>query len=475
MSAELAAIWEQLAGLLTRWAGLCLVLAALPLIVLAWRRRIYPNMPLVVLAALPLAASLLMLVEDRLWPLVLWLDVGILLVALGDLARVPAPDIVTVQREATRVVSLRKPNRVTLHVSHLGQGSLRVWLRDDLPEEAEADPAELVLLLGPRSCISVHYALKARRRGVLRLEAVHVRFRSRWGLWQRLVRLPLVQELHVYPDLQQLAEYDLLARTDRLRLIGVRRTRRIGLENDFERLRDHTLDDNYKHIDWRASARRQKLTVKDFQTSQSQRIVLLVDCGRLMVSESSGLSLLDHALNAALMLSYVALRKGDAVGLIAFSDRVLRAVLPRGGMQQMNKLLHACFDCFPELVESRYDEAFLYLRTHVKKRSLVVLMTQAIDEVNAWQIERYLGNLSGRHLPLGVLLRDRALFTAVESADRGESAMFTAAAAADILLWRQQVLAGLARRGALTLDLFPEELTAPLVNTYLDIKARQLL
>jgi uncharacterized protein (DUF58 family) len=475
VNAELGPIWEEVAGLLVRWAGLCLVLGAAPLVVLAWRRRIYPNLPLVVLAAMPLAASLAVLVEDRLWPLVLLLDAGIVLAALGDLATLPSPRTVDLKREATRVVSLRKPCRVTLHVSHLGQGTLRVWLRDEVPQEAEAEPEELVLLLAPRSCVSVHYALKARRRGVLRLAAVHLRFRSRLGLWQRYVRLPLAQELHVYPDLKQLEEYDLLARTDRLSLIGVRRTRRIGLENDFERLRDYTLDDNYKHIDWRASARRQKLTVKDFQTSQSQRIVLLLDCGRLMVNESSGLSLLDHALNAALMLGYVALRQGDAVGLIAFADRVLRAVPPRGGMKQMNQLLHACFDRFPELVESRYDEAFLYLHTHVKKRSLVVLLTQVIDEVNAWQIERYLGNLSGRHLPLGVLLRDRALFAAIDQAGRDENSLFTAAAAADILLWRQQVLAGLTRRGALTLDLFPEELTAPLVNTYLEIKARQLL
>lgn len=475
MSVELAAIWEQVAGLLNRWAGLCLVLAALPWVVLAWRRRIYPNLPLVVLAALPLVASLMVLLEERLWPLVLVLDASLLLAALGDLASLPPASALAVQREATRVVSLRKPHRVTLHVSQLASRRLRVWLRDELPEEAEAEPAELVLLLAPRSCVSVHYALMARRRGVLRLEAVHVRFRSLLGLWQRYVRLPLPQELHVYPDLKQLAEYDLLARTDRLSLIGVRRTRRIGLENEFERLRDYTLDDNYKHIEWRASARRQKLTVKDFQTSQSQRIVLMVDCGRLMVNESSGLSLLDHALNAALMLGYVALRQGDAVGLIAFADRVLRAVPPRGGMQQMNQLLHACFDRFPELVESRYDEAFLYLHTRVKKRSLVVLLTQVIDEVNAWQIERYLGSLSGRHLPLGVLLRDRALFAAVEATGRDDAAQLTAAAAADILLWRQQVLAGLTRRGALTLDVFPEELTAPLVNSYLEVKARQLL
>ena len=120
--------------------------------------------------------------------------------------------------------------------------------------------------------------------------------------------------------MQQLGQYALLARTNRLSLLGVRRKRRIGQDHDFERLRDYTLDDNYKHIEWRATARRRKLTVKDFQSSQSQRIIFLMDCGRMMTNEAAGLSLLDHALNAMLMLGYVALRQGDS----AWADRLLR-------------------------------------------------------------------------------------------------------------------------------------------------------
>ena len=151
-----------------------------------------------------------------------------------------------------------------------------------------------------------------------------------------------------------------------------------------------------------------------FQTSQSQRIVFLMDCGRMMTNQAAGLSLLDHAFNAMLMLSYVALRQGDSVGMISFSDEIHGFVPPRGGMNQMNRLLHASFDRFPQLVESRYDQAFRYLAAHCRKRSLVVLVTNVIDEVNANQMERYLTNLVGRHLPLGVLLRDRRLFDAVE-------------------------------------------------------------
>ena len=101
----------------------------------------------------------------------------------------------------------------------------------------------------------------------------------------------------------------------------MRRTRQIGQDNEFERLRDYTLDDNYKHIDWRSTARRSKLTVKDFQANQSQRMIFLIDCGRMMTNEAGGLSLLDHALNAMLMLSYVALRQGDSVGLLVLLRR----------------------------------------------------------------------------------------------------------------------------------------------------------
>jgi uncharacterized protein (DUF58 family) len=215
--------------------------------------------------------------------------------------------------------------------------------------------------------------------------------------------------------MQQLSEYAVLARKNRLSLMGLRRTRRVGQDNEFERLRDYTVDDNYKHIDWRSTARRNKLTVKDFQTNQSQRVIFLIDSGRMMTNQSAGLSLLDHALNAMLMLSFVALRQGDAVGMVCFSDQIHSHVPVRGGMAQMNRLLHAAFDRFPQLVESRYDEAFLYLDSHCKKRSLVILITNVIDEVNARQIQQYLGVLAGRHLPLGVLLRDHRLFDAVEA------------------------------------------------------------
>lgn len=127
------------------------------------------------------------------------------------------------------------------------------------------------------------------------------------------------------------------------------------------------------------------------------------------------------------------------------------------------------------MVESRYDQAFVYLSNHCKRRSLVVLATNIIDEVNAAAVTDYLSNINGQHLPLGVIMRDRTLFETADSPDGGDGNLYRAAAAADILVWRDQVLRDLEHRGVLLVDSFPDELTAPLVNQYLDIKAKHLL
>jgi uncharacterized protein (DUF58 family) len=467
------------ARLLRTLPWVLLLAVFLPLAMLASWRKTYPHVPLVLLLAGPCLLTFMLLVWDDLFLVVLMADAMVALIAIADLLTVPAERTFSVERTAMRVASINMPHRVELVINNHSNRTFFVQARDDTPNEFIVAPEEFSLNVTPRSRAAMHYEFKAQRRGAFTLTKVFLRTRSLLGLWRRYLTYEANTVVHVYPDMKQLSEYAILARTNRLSLMGVRRTRRIGTDNEFERLRDYTLDDNYKHIDWRTTARRSKLTVKDFQTNQSQRIIFLMDCGRMMTNESSGLSLLDHSFNAMLMLSFVALRQGDSVGMVAFSDQIHNFVPPRGGMAQMNRLLHAGFDRFPRLVESRYDEAFVYLDSHCKKRSLVVLITNLIDEVNSHQIHRYLTNLVGRHLPLGVLLRDHHLFDAVDGINPQlpipDQKLFRGAAAAEILTWRHQVLTDMEHRGVLSLDVFPEEMTAPLVNQYLNIKARHLL
>ncbi len=408
------------------------------------------------------------------WTLV-GLNLLIVLIAAIDLASLPRAKDFSVERETTRIASLLKKQKVVLTVTYKGPRSLHLSVRDDVPQQFQAVPEEFNLDVEPRSRTTVHYEMEPTQRGSFAMDTVYIQVDSKLRFWKKIVKVPAHIAISVYPDMKQLAEYALLARTNRLSLVGVRRTRKVGQDHDFERLRDYTRDDNYKHIDWRSTARRRRLTVREFQTSQSQRIMFMIDCGRMMTNEADGISLLDHAFNAMLMLSFVALRQGDSVGAIAFSDRVHKYVPPKSGANQMNHLLHASYDQFPNLVESRYDEAFMHLRTNCRKRSLVVLITNVIDEVNSHQVEQYLTTLVGRHLPLGVLLRDHRLFDAADNEKPYGPELFRAAAAAEILTWRHHVLTDLSHKGVLAMDVFPEDLTANLVNQYLEIKARHLL
>lgn len=470
-------------------------IALLVLGLLVQFRQTYPNRRLVIMALVPgillsvvlvvgvisqnLTGSKLPIPEWFGISLELWIaiviDIVVITVAAIDYFSLPRKSNLSVTRQVGRVLSLRQTHPVELVLVNHSRTPLELQVRDGVPNDLECMPADFTTNLPARSRVHLEYRLRSKRRGAFTLKSVFLQVGSRWRLWKRFFELPAESVLHVYPDMKQLAEYALLARTNRLNLLGVRRTRRIGQDNEFERLRDYTPDDNYKFIDWRSTARRRKLTVKDFQQNQSQRVIFLIDCGRMMTNQSSDLSLLDHSLNAMLMLSYVALSYGDSVGLLCFSDEIHGFVPPGAGLHHMNQLLHASFDRFPRLVESRYDLAFLYLAAHCRKRSMVVLITNIIDEVNSHQTQSYLTNLVGRHLPLGVLLRDRQIFdVASNEHPRGEG-LYRTAAACQILNWRQQVLNDLTRKGVLCVDVFPEDLTAPLINSYLDVKARHLL
>lgn len=397
-------------------------------------------------------------------------DLVILVVAAADIALTRGG--LTVQREFAAVQAVGRRFPVALRVSGVGRRRLRLRLTDDAPGATEGLPASLVL--PPERTVSLTYAATVHRRGEHRFGPVTARWRSPLGLFERQVRLPLVDSVRVYPSFRQLRSWGLLAREDERRL-PVRIRRRPGGENEFERLRPYVAGDSYRHIDWRATARRASLVTRQFGQESNQNVIFLIDAGRMMSAKIGELTAFDHALDAALMMGQVALRHGDRVGLLVYDDQVRAWHPPKGGARSGSGLIRATYDIFPSLREPDHALALRWLAQRVKRRSLVVVLSAVVDQVNADTMGAIVKAMAGRHLPLTVWIRDVELESLVTGPRESGHDHYVAGAAAELLAARERQLDALRKRGALVVDASPADLTPRLLSRYLEIKARRLL
>lgn len=429
-----------------------------------------PSRALVMLALFPLGLALAVLADRSLIVPMLACDLGIALFAGLDalLARRP---LVTVKRAVPAVLSIGKPNLITLEARSISRRRLRVEIADDLWDTAETSDLPVRLDLPARGRETARYHLVPTKRGAHALGDHHVRYLSPLGLWIRQVDIPAASSVKVYPDVQAVRAFELLARQDR-DPSALRASRKRGGESEFERLREYRRGDEFRSIDWKATARRQKLISREYQLESNQNVLFLLDAGRLMTARAGDLSLFDHALNATLMLSHVAARGGDRVGLVAFADEIQRYAPPAGGAGAARHIIQAGYDLHPDLVETNYASAFEHVGLRVRKRSLVVLFTQVVDDVAAADLIRLMRGVMPRHLPLMVLLRDTDVDALVEG---GEVDPYVRGAAAELSSFRDKVVRDLKKHGALVLDVAPDQLTPQLINRYLEIKARHLL
>jgi uncharacterized protein (DUF58 family) len=405
-------------------------------------------------------------------PLIAW-NAAIAALALLDLALVVKARI-SVRRTVPTVLSVGRQNAASLHLhSHLRRTAV-VEVNDDGAEfvHVEGLPAQMKLSAGIRAVWRYH--LRPTKRGAHELGDVWVRVASPFGLWKRQLRIPAKQVVRVYPDLQAVRMYEKLVREARDERF-TRTTRRRGGESEFERLREYTRDDDVRRIDWRATARRRTVIAREYQLERNQNVMFLLDLGRLMTAETDGLSHLDHALNATLMLSHVSVRAGDHVGLAAFDHGLRTYISPEGGTQILKKFVRATYDLFPSLVEPDYRAVFSSVKSRLRKRSLVILFTQVLDPATQKQLLPLIRSLSPTHLPLCVVFRDQTVESLLRPDGESVVDLHTQGAAAAEVLWRERLVEEMRRAGAFVLHVHPQELTQQLIGRYLEIKGRQLL
>lgn len=405
-----------------------------------------------------------------------WVHIAIwALIALLDGIYAPGRQDVGLSRACEPRLSLLEENPVTITIKNLWDGKLVGSLVDEYPEPGRAGPERLDFAIPRGESRQLSYRYRPEARGDVVFPRVHLRLLGKWGFIVRRLAVPLETKCQVYPDLIQTRRWDLLARKGALFAAGFKPIGRFGRGTEFSQLREYLPDDEFRKIDWKATARKGSLVVREYEVERSQPLALFIDCGRQMIGRIDEHTRLDYAINAALMLAYVAILRGDQVGLVAFGAKIQHYLAPRRGAAQLNRIIEALYDAQPSEVESDYAGAIRTFLATWRKRSLIVLFSDVVDPSASSVLLGHLPSLHPRHLPLAVLLKDPELAAIERQVPSTVSQLYEKAVACDLATGRDLAARQLRQAGCLVVDVAPQDLTVAVVNEYLKLKARSLI
>ncbi len=428
---------------------------------------------LVVLGLIPLTLS---------WdlPWLRWLtlayDGTLVLIAIIDARRSRLPPGVSIQREFKGRFAVGAETEVHIKIQNNTPRAIALVVKDEYPPQMKiSGEREAQLRVEAQTSAALVYGLTPPKRGRFEFGATAVRFLSQFNLVWCETSIGAPESVKVYPNMRRAREAELKALGARSLVSAHRKTSWRGEGREFESLRDYVRGDELRHISWSATARRGKLTTRQYQIERDQTILIVLDAGRLMTARIDQESKLDSAVHATLALMSAAARAGDNAGLMVFGRKIKAYLPPNRGRDHMDAALEALHAVEPEMIEPSYSRAFEFVAANSKRRSLVVLLTDLVDEEGSKELLTSLRLLRPRHLPLVVTIADRDLKAVVANAPATAKDLFTQSVAEEIIHHREAALRLVESQGGLALDVTAAALAPSLLEKYMQVKERGLL
>ena len=394
-------------------------------------------------------------------------------VCARDYLSVPNAGSFEVRRQYGRF-SLGATTSIHVVLTNNSARLLHIVAKDELPSALVGVAGIESIDVPARFTYETTYDVRAIRRGRYKLGGMALRVGRPGALIMRDLTVPDQEDVTIYPRFATTDEYRLLARINQ-QDESVRRPRRThGRGTDFESLSNYNPGDDLRTVDWKVSARRGILISKNLQTEKGQQISVMIDSGRLMSEKIGALSRFEYALNAAVMLSYVGQKRGDTVAMATFSDRIESFVPPVRGAAIMRRVLESLSSVEVRQVESDYWQVVGQVMSRLKRRSLVVMMTDVLDSAGSLGLMTNLTRAASRHLVLCVVLVEPRIAEIASSEPKTSRQAYLKAAACHMLLQRQIALEKMRNRGILVLESPPEQLTIQLIRRYLEIRKANL-
>lgn len=437
--------------------------------------RPVPSARAVFLLALGMAPAIFGAVSPIFFRVAFGLDLALAAALALDFLLAPGRADLSVRRQVSPVLSAKVPNRVEVQLERRGTRNLRGVLRDLAPANADVEGHQQPFALsGDAVAITLAYRLTPATRGDLRFGDVYARLSGPLGLCARQIRLPAEATVKVYPDLRGLSK-QALALVRAQDASAQRAIRKAEEGREFESLRPYRTGDDYRSVDWKATARRSEPVVRVQQPERNQAVLLFLDCGRQMAGEVNGRRKLDHAVDAALQLARICLAQGDQVGVVAFAREVLALLPPGRGSSHLQGLTRALYRLEATLTESDYGRAIEQAFSRLHRRALVVMLTDLLDRESSSVLVKRMVALRPRHLPLVASMLDEDVQRMARDVPQVPLRAYEREVAqrveADYALTAAQLREG----GALVVRASARALSAATINEYLQVKGRGLL
>lgn len=379
------------------------------------------------------------------------------------------------RREVPERLSNGDENPISIFIENNYSFTILLEIIDEIPFQFQKRDLLFHSSLKPQESQIIEYQLRPTKRGEYSFGAVNVYVKSPIRLLQRRFQFSQDKIVPVYPSFLQMRAYELMAISNRLTELGIKKIRRIGQSQEFEQIRQYVQGDDVRSINWKATARRSDLMVNAYQEEKSQNVYCLIDKGRVMQMPFDGLSLLDYAINATLIISNIAIYKQDKAGVITFSDKIGQVLLADKRAGQMTKVLDLLYKQKTRYLETDYEALYVHTKTHIRQRSLLLLYTN-FETVNSMRRQLpYFRKLAKDHLLMVIFFENTALKTLLDKPANTTEEIYHKTIAEKYFYEKQQIVRELAQYGIQTLLTAPQNLTVNTVNKYLELKSRGMI
>ncbi|WP_343588478.1 DUF58 domain-containing protein [Flavobacterium sp.] len=366
-------------------------------------------------------------------------------------------------------------NPIKLHLKNHYTFPISVKIIDEIPFQFQVRDFKIVKTVKAASQKEIGYDLRPTERGEYHFGSLNIYVSSPLRLISRRFSFDNDQMVPTYPSFIQLRKYDLIAFSNNLFQYGIKKIRRIGHTMEFEQIKEYVQGDDLRTLNWKATAKRNSLMVNQFQDEKSQSVYMAIDKGRVMQMPFDGLSLLDYAINSALVLSNVILKKQDKAGLFSFSKKVENRVFAERRGSQMQKILEALYNVKTDFFESDYSRLYVDIKKNINQRSLIILYTnfETMDGLNR-QLP-YLKGIAKSHLLVVVFFSNTELNSIINKKTTTIQEVYDKVIAEKFMFEKRLIVNELKKYGIHSVLTQPENLTLDAINKYLEIKSRGIL